>query len=778
MRGPAPVLVLVALGLIIACGNCRAQDDNQPAPSGTELQTDSPFAEEIKLLDAAADKAARTAAFDAILKKADDKKLSPEPLVSILTNKKPEAAFKDLLEHLRDTPGARRKQFLQPLILSANDAGDAAKVAVAAVLAYDKEAVPQVCAMLESDVAGERLAAAAVSGERPGGAAGAVECIPKLVKAFDRNEQDLTGIAIRSLKRIALLDLETAPEWKEWLGEKGEFDLLVEIADRTETRLREAEASRDTAQAKLLDVMLRRMRNEERNDAAALIAHLHTADSVTVRKEATTLLRELLKTAKEDQPQQIIDAFGKSLANRTETEEVRKLCAAGLAECGKPELAFPYIDKTLEANGLSADLKLELVKGLNAPIAAARLGRMLESEIDGVESRSGAVLDTLIAQVRSVLKLEDASAEKEQILAQISRLIDLVALKISGELEAPARARYVDLASKSSDTLAYISRQRLVDISPCIPALLNIALTENGAASAGLTAMRQALDVPASRSAVIEQLTKPPASEQLQSHYIKLVSNGDEAMLIKLLGLYESMGRAPEPVEQLRKRLLDRAESTEAVLPATPATRKTLRDALRGLLAVLLKSPEERAALVTALLKAEYGANDALAFMLLMEPPRVAVIIAGMQELVENYPVKIALVVARLHQSLNSSEQNDRDYKAFRIGVNTAVRKAIAARLETALKGAIGDDLKKELTGLASGFLRDQFVPTAVEQLRKNPAVGDSRDTVSEILMAALRQAHPEKYEDIKLKGLAGKEFTDALDTLNNRLKDDGYILP
>jgi hypothetical protein len=630
--------------------------------------------------------------------------------------------------------------------------------------------------MLQGDVASERLAAAAVCGERVGGAAGVVKVIPNLVKALGRTEPDLTGVAVKSLKRIALLDLETAADWEKWLGRKTEKDLLIEIADRTQSKLREAKAKSDEAQAKLLKVTLDQMRNRDSKNAKALIAHLHDPDSQRVRLEAAKLLRELMKASKDEQLKTIVDALGKSLGSRDEAEEVRKMCAMALAECDDAKLAFPYIDATLEANGISADLKLELVRGLNSPIAAARLASMLKSEIDEVEARSGAVLDTLIAQVRSVLW--DASPEKQPILKQISRLIDLVAGKISGDLEGPARARFVDLAAKACDTLAYISRQRQVDISSCVASLLNIAMTENGAASAGLTALRQALDVEASRNEVIQQLTSEENSQRLSQQYLRLVGDGDEAMLIKLLGVYEGMKRSPEPVASLRQRLIERAESTEAVLPPTPATRKTLRDALRGLLAVLLKTPAERQALVKDLLKAQYGGNDALAFLLLLKAPRVDVITGAMQPLVEEQPVKIALLVNRLEQSLTDDEKTAREFKTFRLGVNTAVRKAIGDKLDVALKGSIGEDLNKELTGLASGPLRDQFVPTAVEELRKNPKAGASRDTISEILLSCLRQAHPDKYKGVKLKGLTGKAFTDALDDLNTKLKDDGYAVP
>ena len=95
MRGPAPLLVLVILGISLTCAPTFAQDKNAPS----ELQTESPFAEEIKHLESAADKAARVSAFEKILSKAGDLKREPEPLVSVLQNKKPENAYTDLLLH-------------------------------------------------------------------------------------------------------------------------------------------------------------------------------------------------------------------------------------------------------------------------------------------------------------------------------------------------------------------------------------------------------------------------------------------------------------------------------------------------------------------------------------------------------------------------------------------------------------------------------------------------------------------------------------------------------
>jgi hypothetical protein len=779
MRGPAPSLVLVILGLCIAGGFSRAQEaQEQPIPAGTELQTESAFAEEIKQLDAAANKAARVSAFDAILAKATEQKRLPEPLVSILQNKKPEAAFNDLLEHLRDTSGARHEAFIVPLVLAANDPGESAKVAAAALRAYGKAAVPRLCEMLASEVAAERLAAAAVSGERVGGAAGVVQVIPKLVAALERSEPDLNGVAIRSLKRITLLDYETARQWKDWLGEKTASELLAEIADRESEARRKAEAARQRAEAELLAVLLERMRSDERDNPDALIIRLQGSEYLPVRLEAVKLLRELLPSKRDEAAQPIIAALGNTLNDIEETEEVRKLCAAALAECGKPAAAFPYIDRALAANGISADLRLELVKGLNDPLAAARLGELLKAEIDVVESRSSTVLDTLISQVRSVVAVKDESEQKTQILSELSRLLDLVAAKLGGELEAPARKRYLDLAVKTCDTLVFIARQRLVDVSGCTDALLNIALTENSAASAALTALRQSLDVPSARQSVLQKLTSEPVSARLGAQYARLISNGDDAMLIKLLGLYEAMAQAPEPLETLRKRLLDRASSTEAVQPTNPDSRKTMREALRALLAVLLQTREDHIALLKELLEADYGGNDALGYLMVLKSDRVAILTTAMQPMIEKKPVKLALLVGRLDHSLTQAERDTPEYKAFRASLNEAVRAAIADRIGKALSGAIDDELKQELTGLASGPLRDQFVPAAVEQLRKKPEPGDSREVVAEVLISNLRQAHPNKYDDLALKGLEKDAFVKALDDLNARLRNDGYALP
>lgn len=766
-------MVLVILGLSLTCAPLSAQESN----ATSELQTESPFAEEIKHLETAADKAARVAAFDRIFARAVELKREPEPLVSILRNKKPENAYEDLLAHIRDSADARHESFIQPLITCANDAGEAAKVAAEAVCAYGKDAVPVIRLMLESEVAGERLAAAAVARYRVGGTGGVAKVIPDLVKAMDRNEPDLTGVVIRSLKRVTLLEYDKPERWKEWLGNKDELALVTEIADREHAARIKAQEDAANASKALRDAALEQMRNVERNNPRALLNRLKSDDS-EVRKTAVQLLAELVRAAEESIRAEIIAAAGSTLNDQEEVELVRIECARLLASCGQPDLAYPYINKALEVNGIGADLRLELVKGLNAPVAAAMVARLLRGEIDVVETRSGAVLEALIAQVRSVVQIEDTGENKQAILAELSRLLELVSAKIQGELEAPARKRYIDLATRTCETLVHIARLRRVDISATVDALSNLALTENGAATSAMTALREALNVPTAREGVLTKLTTEPVATQLQTLYQKLVSGGEEAMLINVLGLYETMRVAPEPVDALRKRLIDRAESTEAALPAGPDSRKTMRDALRGLLARLLTTDEEHTLLVQDLSLAKYGDNDALGYLMLLKASRVAITRAGLSKARDTHPIRVALLLLKLDERLTAEERATPEYVDFRNDVNRLARSGIAGKLGKALRDGLDDESRKEITGLAGGPLRDLFVPAALDELRKKPEAGDARDTLSEVLLSVLKQAHPNKYDNLVLKGLNKDDYLKALDDLNTRLKNDGYSVP
>lgn len=783
MRGKVPLRVLAFLGCMAAGGiglapSGQAQDSAQPAPAGTELQVeDSPFAEEIKQLEAAADKAGRRAAFAAVLTKATELKASPDPLVSILRNKKPAEAFTDLVEYVRETPEARHVDFLQPLILAANEPGEGARSASAAVVAYRMGAVDTICTMLKSESKPDRLAAAGISAERVGGMKGGAKLTIALVNALASADAELSTVCMRSLARITLLKHEKAEDWRAWLGDKSELDLIAEIGDREAEERRKSEEERKRIEKALLQKILDDMKADDSQNASALVGHLKTSPYLDVRLKACELLAALLPKLAEDAAREPIDILGERLLLATEHEDVRKAAAAALAGSGKPALSFPYIDRCLEGNGISANLRLELVRGLNAPIAATRLALLLKSELDGAELRGGAVLETLLTQARNVLEFQDASQARRDILEQFSRLHLLVLEKVAVTTDTSARSRLLELATRACDTIVFLARVKSVDVSATAEALLSLGCSDTTAAGAAITAMREALRVPESHAALVDKLGTPPESDRLAALYTRLLAGTDEAMQINVMGLYEALSLAPEDLAVLRKRLLDRARSSEATIPRGNE-RKTIRDALRALLAKLYTSAAEHTSLLNELLGCQHGDKDFIAYVQLLSAPRVALIAATLQPLLEKEPVRVALLIEELHGRITNEEHQDRDYKSLRTSVDASVRAHIARVIGETLSQGMTDARRAELPKLAAQPMRRQFIDAALEQLKTKPAPGEARDEVSEVLLQALRGAHPERYDGVALKGLSQEEFTKAIEQLHPKLKEDGYNVP
>lgn len=783
MRGKVPLRVLAFLGCLAAGGigfahTALAQDKGQPVGAGHELQVEgSPFAEEIKQLEAAADKAGRRAAFAAILLRAKDLKQDPDPLVSILKNKKPADAFTDLVEYVRETPDARHQSFLPALILAANEPGDGARNASAAVVSYRVEAVDTICRMLASDSKADRLAAAGISGERVGGMKGVARLAIALVNALTAADAELAATCTRSLMRITLLRHEKAEDWRAWLGDKTELDLIAEIGDREAEERRRVEEDRKRIEKALLKKIIDDMKADDAQNAAALVVHLKTSPYLDVKLQACTLLAALVPKLADEAAREPIDALGETLLNTTVHEEVRKAAAAALASCGKPLLAFPYIDRCLEANGISADLRLELVKGLNAPVAAARLAAILRLELDGVELRSGAVLETLLNQARNVMEFQDSRDTRNEILEQFARLQLLMIEKLRSTTDTSARSRYTELATRSCDTLVFLARVKSVDVRVTSDALLALGCSDTTAAGAAITALREALRVQASYAPIAEKLLISPQKEQLRDLYTRLLAGTNEALQINVMGLYEALAVAPEDVNDLRNRLLERARSSEAVLPRNNE-RKTIRDALRALLARLYTKPEQHAELVNDLLSCKHGDKDAVGYLQLLPVPRMALVIQTLQPLLETAPIRVALMLDELHGRLSAEEHQDRDYKVLRTSTEASVRAHAGRRIDEALEQGMNTERRDELTKLAALPLRRQFIDAALDRLKAKPAASEARDEVSELLLQALRGAHPARYDGVALKGLAQEDFTKAIEGLHPKLKEDGYLVP
>jgi len=787
MRGTVPLWALVFFGLLaIAAGALPAQQTNKETASPPDLQVEGDlFAEEIRLIESAADKPARHAAFDATLKKAKELKREPDPLLSVLRNKKPEETFLELLGWIKDTEAARQACFLPVLISAASEAGDSAKPALLAIRSYGLVAVDALVKMLGAEQAADRNAAAVVAGLRVGGLRGAARLIPHLVRIVNDNGTELQAACIAALKKLSLLAHDTAAEWKAWLADKDEATLMAEIGDREADARRKAEDRALKLERDLHAALLQAMRKDEAQDATALVNRLKNSEYNVIRVEAAKLLAALLPTLEDEPAKAPIDALGNVLNDNTASDEVRRQCAVALAEprgagqngSQKVAQAFAHIDRALETNGISADLKLELVKALNSPIAAPRLTKVLAAEIDVAETRSGALLETAIGQVRYVLESDDAGPNRDPILAELSRLLGLVADKLGGTLEAPARKRFVDLATRTNDTLQFLARLRRVDVSGCVDSLFRLIRIDSGAANSALTALRQAIDVPNAREALRKHLTTPPESDDLAALYAKLLADpNSEPMLVNLLGLCEALELAPEPVGKVKARLIERAQSIDAVLPATPDMRRNLRDALRGLLARLLATPEEHIELIQQLMDCDYGEKDALGYILVLRPSRVAIIAKALEPKLLTKQMRVGLLVADLATGLTRAESESPAFAQFRGTVNTAVRAEFGVRVERGIKQGLEEAERKRLDELAAGTLRDQFVPAALEKLGANTAASDNRDAMAELLLAVLRKAHPEKYDKVALKGLDATAFATALENLKTRVKQDGYL--
>jgi hypothetical protein len=767
MRMSAPVWVLW-FALLTAGLSAAPGANSEPEPG--------PFAEELRMLESAADKPSRRAALEALLARADELGREADPLISILRNKRPEDAYADLVEYLRDTAAARREAFVTPLVMAASEGGDSARGALSALHAYGRAAVPAMIAMLEGESPEARMAAVVVAGERVGGVAGAARLAPILISALEGATPEQAAVLMRALRRTTLLQHETAAAWTSWVEGKTEIELILEIADREAEARRQAVEDRRRLEGQLVEAIVRRMRAEERENMEALLGHLRGSDYLPVRLEAAGLLRALLPALVDELATRGITSVGQVLLDEAAPEELRRVCAATLAAAGRPALTIPLVERALDGNGLTADLRVELVRALNAPQGAGRVAIMLDQEVDGVESRSSALLEALVLQARNVLEFADESEARGKILGALVRLIGRINVSLDSELEAPARRRLTDLASRACETLLHLARLRQVDISESVSALLKLAEKETAATSNALTALRQAMLVPAARGELMARLSEGRDFGLLTDLYVRAMQNQDEATQVNLLALFEEMSKAPEPVAVLRQRLIQRAEQSEASSSARVEARRTVRDGLRALLARLHTSAQEHTELLHALLDARFGENDALAYLALVPPPRKSVLLAAATPLVEQRPFRIARVLLSA-EPLLAEEESGPAWSALRADVERAARARIASRVDKAMEEGLDDAGRDELRGMAGPAARRWFVPIVMDALDRRPEQSAGRDAVADVLLGVLRAAHPDRY-NAALAGLELEEFSRALARVVTMLREDGYEIP
>ncbi len=784
MRGCLHLRVPGVLGLTLVIAACASMLPAQhpvaaEAPPAREIQTETdPFAESTKLLTEASTKEARADAFKAVLRRARELKQDPRPLVDVLKNKQPQATFVELLQYLKDNADERHKAFLPTLVMLAHDTGDPAAVSRELVLAYKPDdALDTVAALLRGSDARGAVAAAAICREHIGGLAGMARVVGPLVDALDSQDTELRAAAHRSLRNITRLKHDADPKpWREWLKGKDHDALVREIGNRWIEAKKERDKEFDALQQELLKVLIDRMRKDDRKDAARLIEHLAKSPYMPVREEAATLLGELLKDAEVEAAKVLIAALGDQLLQPDNPEPLRIACIRALAV--KSAASFEVISRCLDQNGNSPAVKLELVRALRSPVATARLALLLKEEIDRVEKSSSRILLDLLTQSRSIVAKTSDETARKAVLAEFSRLLEIIEARLALELPAPELARFDNLAREACSALSHFARFQLVDISSCVPALMGIAAARIGAASSAVSALREALEV--SRAVVTELLTAEPLTVRLRALYDRLSGERNEPLLVGVIGLYEALGIAPrDMLDDLRKRLLDFARTSADSL-ADP-TRQTLRGAVRSLLARLVKGDDKHKTLITELLETPFGDNDVIAYIRLMQPPRVATAAAALSPHVSTASERVAAILKELSKdqkapNLTTEELADTAYTGLWAAVEQEVRSIYERRIKRGLEGGeieTAEKLKTDLIALADAQPR-LFIEAAHRQLSVLSEPGANRDVVAQLLMERLKASHAGRYDQDQLAGDAAA-FKAALQAMAARLKQDGY---
>jgi hypothetical protein len=747
---------------------------------GFELQADGDqFAEATKALNAATDKDTRRRAIDQVLVRAEELKSDPAPLVAVLKNRQPEALYSELLAYLKENEKTRHVAFLPALISAANDGGEKAAMPRAIVLGYNAEtAIAAMQAMLKGEDTQAAIAAAAFAREKVGKIKGRARLAPPLIDALASSNSDLRATAGRALRDLTLLEFpDDAARWREWLGQKSEESLIEEIANRETEALRKSEAARKELEDKLVKVTLDQLEAQKEN-LGALVTYLRDSEFLRVRLDAVRLLTLLLPKLEDDaKAQPAIDAMGAILLDASREEKLRIDCARALAL--RPNLAFAFVDKALEQNGLSASLKLACVQALKDGRAAARLAALLAHEIDGMNGAGGALLPDLLAQAQSVFDPTTTPEARAEVLAQVKRLLRLVETRFGGELPIGERDRFASLAQQAAGALVGIARVRATDISDCVEPLFDVVTAMGArapaAAASCLRAVREALGVQSGRVSLLERLQAEPLAGKVRGLYDRAVSDATSpSVLIAVLAIYSEMGVAPaEVVEAMLKELLANAEAAQDTLSTDSAT-TTRRGAIRRLLSRTTRGPEAHAALIKQLLDRPYGDNDVLDLLRNLPQPRSATVVMALQGHIEREPLRIGLLVSGFENELSAESRNAQEYKDFSSAVYNAVRAEFVRRIAAALTGPLDAASKESLTQFTQSRLWKQFLSAAYECLSANAAQTAERDVVVGMMMERLKALHPGRYNEVALTG-APEDFKKALGELKAKLAEDGY---
>jgi hypothetical protein len=516
----------------------------------------------------------------------------------------------------------------------------------------------------------------------------------------------------------------------------------------------------------------------QKENLAALVAHLNESEFLQVRLGAARYLAAALPKAADDaKAQPAVDALGAILLAPAMDESLRIECVLALS--ARPSNGYAYIDKALELNGLSPSLKLACVHALKDGRAAARLADLLRLEIDGINGTGGALLGELLAQAQSVFDPSTTAEARAAVLAQIARLLRLVEAKFGAELPIGERDRYASLAQQAAGTLVGIARVRATDISDCVEPLLDAAIAMGArtpaASTSCLTAVREALG--SAPKTLLERLAAEPLAGKLRGLYDRLFKeSGAQSLFIAVLAIYAAMGQAPQEVlDAVLMELLANAEAAADPLSPDGAT-TTRRGAIRRLLTRATRGAEAQAALINAFLDKPYGDNDALDFVRNLPSPRGPLIVQALATRSTREPLRIGLLVKGFEENLSAETRDLAEYKDFKENLFKAARAEMVRRINAALAAPMDDNAKEAFKQLVAGKLWEYFMSAAYECLVATPAKSVERDYFAALLLEKLKAAHPGRYDSAALGGEAA-EFSKALTDLKPKLAEDGYAV-
>jgi|GEM_PF-5670568 len=391
---------------------------------------------------------------------------APPALVALLDQRAPRKPFEQLVNMLSmsEHEGYRRAGLVRPLAL-ALVRGDPAGESIARALSSFSDASRLLSAheLLNAAANEEFLAGAALARTRPGGASGVLELAPRLVALMSLEANGVGARAFEALREITLLDFGSdALAWQRWLDEKDRAEKLAEMADAAVLKVRTLQ---DT-NARLFKSYLREIEAKiQRERAADPDALLRTLDEEypQIRALAARLLGTLLPTLPPESAQPVVDAIAERLqASFEEAESVQIALARALAS--RPVEAAEPIRNLLLKNGISASVKLELIKGLTRPDS-------LEVVTSLLALSAGEYADPVQLQLIEQLKLV-ADPTREELMSDVFRKFTT---RLREEPPESARSPYRREMAAIIDTLRFLLTIKAQPIQTLIPELLAFA---------------------------------------------------------------------------------------------------------------------------------------------------------------------------------------------------------------------------------------------------------------------------------------------------------------